>query len=317
MSEATTPVPGSFEIGPLSMAETLDVGFQLLKSHFTVLGVLSLLGQAPTILVFMLFGWMLDPFALQNGELPDIGAVFIVSVALWVLAMLVLLPVVIGAITAVVSDIYLGAEVSVSGALQRGVARMFPLMFTYIIFSLILIVAMFLAVAAVALVFVALGGLFQGSAVGVAVVVLLVLVAVPAMFALGGLLTLVPGVLAAVVVLEGISYFEAVARTWTLVSSALTRFIGLGLVIYMLLLILPTGVQFMVGAIPVVGAVVWGIVQALCQAYLYTTTIVAYFDVRCRVESFDLEHLAQLVEGEGVGAVPHPPGSYSTGPPGS
>ena len=304
MSETVNPAPGSFEIGPLSMAETLDVGFQLLKSHFTVLGVLSLLGQAPTILVFMLFGWMLDPFAFQNGELPDVGAAVVVGVALWMLAMLVLLPLVIGAITSVVSDIYLGAEVSVPRALQRGLERMFPLMLTYLIFSLILVVAMGLVVFAVVLVFVALAGVFQGSAAGVVMVILLVLVAVPAVFALGGLLTLVPGVLAAVVVLEGISYFEAVARTWALVSAALSRFIGLGLVIYMLLLILPTGVQFMVGSIPVVGAVVWGIVQALCQAYLYATTIVAYFDVRCRLESFDLEHLAQLVEGEGVGAMP-------------
>ena len=64
-------------------------------------------------------------------------------------------------------------------------------------------------------------------------------------------------------------------------------------------LILPTGIQLMVGSVPVLGALVWGVVQALCQAYVYATTVVAYFDVRCRTESFDLEHLAQLVEAAG------------------
>ncbi len=215
--------------------------------------------------------------------------------------MLVLLPIVIGAITAAVSDLYLGAALSLADALRRGLARMVPLMITYLIFTLVLGVAMAIIVVAAA---VSIGGfvaVVQGSAVGVALLVILILVAIPVAFSLAGLLTLVPGVLAAVVVLENLSLFEAIARTWSLVSAAFWRWVGLGLVLYMLILMLPTGVQFMVGSLPVLGAVVWGAVQALCQAYLYTTTVVAYFDVRCRIESFDLEHLAQLVEANAPG----------------
>jgi hypothetical protein len=299
-----SPAAASYEIRPLSMAETLDVGFQLIKNHFVLLGSLSLVGQIPTIFVFMLFGWMLDPFALQEGEFPELGATFVVGVALWFLGMLLLLPIVIGAITAAVSDLYLGAELSVQDALQRGLSRMFPLMITYLIFSLVLGVALGLLALGVAVSVAGLLSLFQGSSVALALGVLAILLAIPLMFMLAGLLTLVPGILAAVVVLEGFSLFEAIARTWTLVSAALWRLCGLGLVLYMFLLIVPTGVQFMVGAVPVVGAVVWGVVQALCQAYLYATTVVAYFDIRCRQESFDLEHLAQLVEGNEPSAGP-------------
>jgi hypothetical protein len=62
-------------------------------------------------------------------------------------------------------------------------------------------------------------------------------------------------------------------------------------------LVAPAGVQLMIGEIPVLGALLWGAVQAICQAYLFTATVVVYFDMRCRNEAFDLEHLAQMVEG--------------------
>ncbi len=267
------PAAASYEIRPLSMAEILDAGFQIMRNHFALLGALSLVGQVPTIVVFSLFSWMLDPFALQEAGFPEIGATFLVGIGLWLLGMLILTPIVIGATTSAVSDVYLGAPLSLRECLRSGVERMFPLMFTYVIFILILSVAMVLA-------------------------------AIPAVIALAGLLTLVPGILAAVVVLEKQSLFEAIARTGSLVYAELRRLCGIGLVLYLFILIVPMGVQFMVGAVPIVGAVVWGGVQALCQAYLYTTTVVAYFDVRCRIESFDLEHLAQLVEGSNPTAAP-------------
>ena len=87
-------------------------------------------------------------------------------------------------------------------------------------------------------------------------------------------------------------------------SSAPARLCGIGVVLYLFVGIVPTGVQFLVGAIPVVGAIVWGLATAICQAYLYATTVIAYFDLRCRLESFDLEHLAQLVERRAPGPAP-------------
>jgi hypothetical protein len=305
VSETTgmAPAATSYELRPLSMAETLDAGYQILRNHFALLGALSLVGQIPSILVFSLFSWMLDPFALQDGSFPEIGAAFVIGVGLWLLAMILLIPVVIGAITTAVSDVYLGAPLSLRDCLQAGVSRMFPLMVTYVIFTLVLTVAMVLVMLVIVAGGSGLAVLAQGS-LGIALLVILGLAAIPAIFALAGLLALIPGILAAVVVLEQESLFQAIARTWTLVVSQLGRLCALGVVLYMLVMIVPMGAQLMVGAVPIVGAVVWGCLQALCQAYLYTTTVVAYFDIRCRLESFDLEHLAQLVEGSSPTASP-------------
>jgi len=295
---------GAYEIRPLSLAETLDAGFQILKNHFGPLFALNAIAQAPTVLFFSQFDWMFDPFALQSGEIPEIGATFLVAIGVYMLLMLILMPIVIGAITAAVSDAYLGNEIDIADCLRRGLARMVPLMITYVIFTIVLFVATFIVVFAIAMLVVGGAALLRDSALGIGLLVLLFVLGVPAAFALGGLLLLVPGVLAAVVVLEKLSLFEAVARTAALVWARVGQITGIGVVVWMLLLVGPTGAQFMVGSIPVLGVLVWGGVQALCQAYLYATTVIAYFDVRCRTESFDLEHLAQLVEGRAPSAAP-------------
>ena len=86
------------------------------------------------------------------------------------------------------------------------------------------------------------------------------------------------------------------SRTWTLVGATFWRTTSIAVTVYLLVAIIPAGTQFIVGALPVLGALIWGVVQALCQAYLFAAAVVVYFDMRCRLESFDLEHLAQMVE---------------------
>lgn len=293
---------GAYEIRPLSLAETLDAGFQLLKNHFMPLFVLNAIAQAPNLLFFGYFDWLFDPFALQSGEMPEIGATFLVAIGLYFLGLLVLMPVVIGAITAAVSDAYLGNEIDLGDCLRRALERTIPLMITYVIFTIVLFVATAVIGGLIGLL-VALGAaVLQDSALGVVLLVTLIVAGIPALFAISGLFLLVPGILAAVVVLEKRSLFDAVARTVSLVWARIGALTGVGLVVWMLLMVGPTGAQFMVGAIPIVGVLIWGAVGALCQGYLYSTTIVAYFDIRCRLESFDLEHLAQMVEGRAPSA---------------
>ena len=101
MSE--TPVATSYEIRPLSMAEILDAGFQLVRRHFLPLAALSLIGQVPTIFVATSFSWMLDPFWLEKGKVPEFGAAFLLGMGLWLLAMLLLLPIAVGSITTTTS----------------------------------------------------------------------------------------------------------------------------------------------------------------------------------------------------------------------
>ena len=107
---------GQYEIRAMSMAEILDTGFQLLKNRFGLLAGISLIGQIPTIAVFSNFDWLLDPMAIQRGELPEIGAAFVFAIGIYMLGMLILMPFVIGSITAAVGDLYLGAEVTFQSA---------------------------------------------------------------------------------------------------------------------------------------------------------------------------------------------------------
>ena len=295
---------GQYEIRAMSTAEILDAGFQLLKNRFSLLAGLSLIGQLPTVAVFISFSWLLDPASLQRGELPEIGAVFVVSIGLYLLGMLLLMPFVIGSITAAVGDLYLGAHVTFETAARRGLERLLPLLVTYIIFTIVNLVGLVIAIAASAALVVGFAALVQGSPLAGVLAIVGLLIAIPGMIAVAMLLAFMPGLLASVVVLEEQSLFEAVARTWKLVGSALWRTLGVAVTVYVIVLVVPAGVQLMVGEIPVVGALIWGAVQAVCQAYLFATAVVVYFDMRCRTESFDLEHLAQMVERRQPSAAP-------------
>ena len=292
-----SPAAGRYELRPQSTAEILDVAFQLLKENFALLGGISLLGQLPTVAVFMSFSWLLDPIAIQRGELPDIGALFLVVIGFYLLGMLLLMPFVIGSITAAIGDLYLGAEVTFETAARRGLERMLPLAITYIIFTVVNVAALLVGVVVVGALFIGGAALVQSSAISGLLLVIAVLAGIPAVICVSMLLAFMPGLLAAVVVFEEESLFQAVLRTWMLVGSALWRTIGIAVTVYIIVLVAPAGVQLMIGEIPVLGALLWGAVQAICQAYLFTATVVVYFDMRCRNEAFDLEHLAQMVEG--------------------
>jgi hypothetical protein len=247
---------------------------------------------------------MLDPTALQRGEWPDIGALFLVVIGFYLIGMLLLMPFMVGSITAAIGDLYLGAEVTFETAARRGLERMLPLAITYIIFTIVNVAGLLVGVGVAGVLFIGGAALVQGSAISGLLLVIAVLAGIPVVVCVSMLLAFMPGLLAAVVVLEGQSLFDAVLRTWMLVGSALWRTIGIAVTVYVIVLVAPAGVQLMIGEIPVLGALLWGAVQAICQAYLFTATVVVYFDMRCRNEAFDLEHLAQMVEGREPSVAP-------------
>jgi hypothetical protein len=301
---ATGPPAGRYELRPQSIAEILDVAFQLLKNHFALLGGISLLGQVPTIAVFIALSLLLTPAALEHGELAEMAAAMIVAGGFYLLGMLLLMPFVIGAITAAIGDLYLGVEVTFETAARRGLERMVPLLVTFVVFTIVNLAGLALVVGGVGVVLVAAMPLIQGSAVVGFLLVIALLVGLPLLIGGSMLLAFMPGLLAAVVVFEEMSLFQAVLRTWVLVSSALSRTTGIAVTVYLIVLVAPAGVQLMFGNLPVLGALLWGAVQAICQAYVFTAAVVVYFDTRCRTESFDLEHLAQMVEGQQSGPAP-------------
>ena len=57
-----------------------------------------------------------------------------------------------------------------------------------------------------------------------------------------------------------------------------------------------------VGVVPILGPVAAGLASAVTGAFLGVVSVVFYFEIRCRKEAFEIEHLAQLVEGAGAAA---------------
>jgi hypothetical protein len=226
------------------------------------------------------------------------------AMGLYLLGMLILMPFVIGSITAAVGDLYLGAEVTFQSASSRGLARMIPLAVSYIIFAIVNGAALLVGAIVFGVIFVALSTVVQGGALAGVLIGVVFLIGMPLLIGMGMLLAFMPGILSAIVVLEEQSLFDAVLRTWQLVGATFWRTLGIATTVYLIVLIAPAGAQFLVGEIPIAGAIIWGAVQAACQAYLFATAVVVYFDIRCRTESFDLEHLAQMVEGRSPSAVP-------------
>lgn len=129
---------------------------------------------------------------------------------------------------------------------------------------------------------------------------------------LGFLLFVLPGVYLAlsgailwpVMLIERRFGMQAIRRSRDLMRGNLLRALGVLVVVWLVSAAIGTGLTLPVAAIPSVQTAVSGLVQAVTTTYGAIVTVLLYFDVRCRKEAFDLEHLARLVAGTDPGAVP-------------
>ena len=179
-------------------------------------------------------------------------------------------PIVSAASTHAISELYLGRSVDIRAAFRVGFKLFFKLVGTSFLMMLIVI--------------------------------------------LGLLLLILPGLYLAfaymlvyqVVVIEGRSGMRALNRSRELAKQNLLRILGIYVVALLLSLVLSSVVGLVLGGIPVVGVVANGIVQAVFTAYWSACFVLLYFDIRCRKEAFDLEHLANVVEGQTPAPTPVP-----------
>jgi hypothetical protein len=242
----------------MSFGEILDMGFRILKNHFVLLVGLQAIVVVPPRLVVDFFNsgaGLSDPFTVLAGMLP----VF--------LALLILQPIIMAAITHAIGENYLSRSVTFGGALRFALSILLPLVGTWILASIIVLVGF-------------------------------------ALFIVPGLiLFLMFALLTPVMVTEKIFGMRAMERSWVLMRGNMLRALGLVTVASILSVTLTAGVDLVAGFIPVVGSIVGGIVQGAANAFGTAALVVLYFDIRCRKEAFDLEHLARQVE-SGAGGLP-------------
>jgi len=212
---------------------------------------------------------LLEAMGQSPGEQVDPAAIVVTALPL-VLTIIVAAPIVGAAITFAVGHLYLGQEVTFEGSLRKALAILLPLIGT----SLLGYAAVF-----VGFVFLVVPGIYLGFA----------------FFLMGQ-----------VMVLEQIFGTAALRRSHELMKGNKLRAFGVMLIGGILVGILSTGLQLILGLVPYLGTLAGSVAQAIGAVYTSAIAVVLYFDIRCRKEAFDLQHLAELVQQRAGGAPPAP-----------
>ncbi len=215
---------------------------------------------APAAVIYVPMSLVLSMLTPETPTAPEdlmpVAASFGVLFAL----SLVAVPVLWASITYAIGESYLGREVTIGEALHAGVDVFLPLIGTWIL--------AYLAI---------LGGFL--------------LLIIPGIY-----LTLAFLLVMQVMVLERRFGVRALGRSRELMGGHMLRGFGILLVGALIVSLLTSGIELGVGWIPVIGPIATGLAQALGFAYTSTLGVLLYFDIRCRKEAFDLEHLSRLVE---------------------
>jgi hypothetical protein len=250
----------AYEIRPMSVGEILDTGFRLLRNHFGLLIGISAVAYVP-MGVFQVLIAQLAGAGTQQA--PATAIPMLILVLLLALAYAVALPLVATALTMAIGDVYVGRPTSAGQALRRSWSILLPVVGTSLLATLLIMLG-----------FIAL--------------------VVPGIW-----LVLSYWVSSQVMVLERTFGMAALRRSGELMKGNKGRAFAVGLVAFVLMMVVSGGATWALNAWPIANAVASTIVGMVTYAFLYAVIVVFYFDVRCRREAFDLEHLAQLVEQRG------------------
>jgi hypothetical protein len=178
------------------------------------------------------------------------------------LFLLVISPIASAAITYAISEVYLGRSVGFGDSLKVGLRLFLRLVGTAALMMIVVILG-------------------------------LALLIIPGLYlALAYLLTY------QVVVIEDIGGWNALKRSQELTKNNMLRILAIYLVSMILMTVVGAGFELVTAQFAYVGVVLNAFVQAVFTAYMSAAFVVVYFDIRCRKEAFDIQHLSQLVSGE-------------------
>jgi hypothetical protein len=298
----------------MSVGELLDATFSLYRRNFLLIAAISAIVQIPyavlSFVLYQLFGLnslVRSPFSglnitpgqsepltqqqLQN-YLNAFGALFVVAAILALVGLFIVLPLATAATTRAVSDRYLDRPASVGSSYAAALRRMRAL-----IWQSVILLGAFLLVYALA------AGLIIGLSLAVGAVaggvgILLIIAAIPFV-----LFVYVRTSLAApAIVLENLSGWRGLVRSWSLVRGFGWRILGIRILVGLITGII-SGLLVSLLALAGAGLDVNGqlIVQQAASAVVgvfvgpvtYIAVTLLYYDVRIRKEGFDIEMLAQ------------------------
>jgi hypothetical protein len=248
-----TPAPPA----PRSLGQILDTSFDVVRRHWVVLVGLSALVYIPA--TFLEAALPEDPKGALEGAAPWM----LVALAFTIVA----LPVVMAAVTDACGDFHRQRPTDAGRALRRGLALALPLVGTYLVMGLVALAAVLPLLLVIAL-WDSLG-FARVPAAGLAV-------------ALPFVVLLRLSLLTQVAVLEHRFGPGALARANRLIEGQVLRVFGVYLVVGLLMGVLGGAAGLALGALPAIGPVATGLVQALAFAYTTAVGVAVYEDVRAR-----------------------------------
>lgn len=256
------PTSRPYELRELGVGGVLDQAIRIVRDNLKPLLIIV----SPALLFTILNGLIglalaprLDPSIPLEAQLAAIQSAALTQTAIGTVVSLVLLPWVNGSLIHFVSERYLGHEITAGAAMARGWKGYWPLFWTS----------------------------------------LLVLVAV----VFGFLLLIIPGIYFSfwyllshqVTVIERFSGFAAMKRSKQLVKGSLNQAFLILFVLGVFGFLLGAGAGF----IPDLNirVVVTSVLQQALGLVTLAALVVFYFSCRCKVENYDLEHLATEMAG--------------------
>jgi hypothetical protein len=212
------------------------------------------------------------PLALFQNFLPQMapGATATgVALLFGLVSLLVVSPFVQVAITFVIGELYQGRQTTLGHAFREALRILLPLLGTSLLAGLMALAGVLLLV-------------------------------IPGVWVILGLAALSP-----VMVLERRFGTDAIRRSLDLMKGNRLRTFG----IYFLVGILTGVLAFTFGlasaVFPLAGAIASGLATSVGSALGIAVVVVLYFEIRCRKEAFEIEHLARIVQAS-ARPTPHP-----------
>ena len=307
---------GSGRFRSLSVGELLDAVFSLYRRNFMLIAAISAIVQVPYSLlqyiVFEVAGYSAlqsrlqgAQQALQNPNQPPTteqiqnllgiaGNILVIAGILALVAVFIVQPLATAATARAVSDRYLDRETSIGSSYRAALRRLLPL----IVQSLIL-TGVFLLIFGLAAVLVTVLGIAGGpSTIPVDVIVILAVVVVAV------LLYVRTSLAAPAIVLEQLSGWRGLRRSWSLVRGLFWRIFGILLLVLIIRVIIGGIVGALLGLAGsaldtngqlIVTDVAGTIANVFVSPIAYIAVTLLYYDTRIRKEGFDIEMLAQTL----------------------
>jgi hypothetical protein len=293
----------------MAVGEWLDATFSLYRRNFILIASISAVVQIPYALITLLLyevtglgAFVRSPFASFNPQtitpaqeqvlLNTFVGVFFVSAALLLVTAVVVLPLGEAATTRCVSDRYLDRSTSLRSAYRAALRRLGSL----IMMSLILGGAYVACIAGIVL-FAVLFALLGVGALGAALAVLAGIALIPLLI----MVAVRTAVAAPAIVLERVSGWRGLQRSWSLIGGRFWPTLG-----RILLLALISGIvsSVVAGIIDLPGSAIDPshsfiydqLASAIAAIFVgpitYIGVTLLYYDARIRKEGFDIEMLA-------------------------